>query len=130
MMRFIILFFVTLFAFATQIKVRDGVIEDFVADKSIQNSSKTTVFYKYGIRNKKNTFIATNYILVRLKSGIDAKEFAKEYDLKFVKKISRLNTYQFLNNSAFNDVEICSRMVNDSRVVFAKPEFKSRKLLK
>ena len=115
--------------FAIEIKTKRDLMVDFIKDKEIKTFNKFATYYRYGIKDDANKFTTTGYLIVRLEKNSDLSKFEK-YKLVFVKNISKeLNSYKVQNLSTLDDVELCAELMNEKRVIWAKPMFKSKKRL-
>lgn len=86
------------------------------------------IYYKYASKSSSMRFETTGFIQVSFENSADAEEFATKNSLKDSKSIEK-NIYIFKNNSSFDDVILCSKLWEQTGVVYARPLFKSKKRL-
>ena len=105
---------------------RKNITIPYTKDKTVTSKENKTTYYRYGIKNEKNRFITTGFIIVKTIDNIDS--ICKKHKLKLIKQIGK-NIYYLKNLSTFDDVEVCAKLKNEN-IIYAKPAFKSKKSLK
>ena len=109
----------------------NGRVEHFTMKQDKSRAIQNKVYYKNGIISVKTRYQDTRKIYVSFGSPRDLTEFSQRYKLKLL-KITNQNFYTVLfevKNSS-DIITLCSTINTNENVRYAKPNWKTPRLLK
>lgn len=89
---------------------------------------KEHVYYKNGAVTEAAKFITDDRIQVAFATAPDLAAFEKKFSLRRIASLSK-TVHIFENRSDLDDVELCSRLWEETNIEYARPIFKSKKRL-
>ncbi len=116
---------------AESLSYPNGQVEHFTQHIDKSRAIKNRVYYKNGIISVKTRYQDTRKIYVSFGKSRDLTKFYQRYQLKFL-KITNQKFYTVLFEIQDNNdvIKICSKINADENVRYAKPHWKSPRILK
>jgi hypothetical protein len=109
----------------------NGKVEHFTQHIDKSRALKNNIYYKNGIISNKTRYYDTRKIYVSFGGSRDLTEFCQKYNLKFLKITNKkFYTALFELQNNIDIITLCSKINVNENIRYAKPHWKTPRILK